>query len=334
MVPTAMHTFARPSLLCALLLCLSPLAHAQAPDVSAITLKNTAVAGTVSVIEGVGGFAGGNVGVSIGEDGVFLIDDEIEPMSAKLLTFVKGLSKKPLRFLLNTHWHGDHAGGNAAFGAAGAVVIAHDNVRKRLSADQFAKQLKAKEAAASGGSGGASNKAPAPATVNSAALPIVTFSEDVTLHLNGDEVHAFHVPPAHTDGDVVIHFRKANVIHMGDLFIAGGYPYVDIGSGGTFDGFIVAADKALAVADDATRIIPGHGPVVGKAQYKAWRDMLVTLRGKVVKLRAQKKSLAEVQAAKPGADTDATFGTGFIKPDQIIEAIYKTAVDSFKPKAP
>ncbi len=157
-----------------------------------------------------------------------------------------------------------------------------------------------------------------------AALPVVTFTEDVTLHLNGDEVHVFHVPPAHTDGDSVVHFKKANVIHMGDVFISISYPLVDANNGGQFPGFIAAADKVLPLCDDATKIIPGHGPVTGKAELMAYRQMLVQISDRVAKLAAAKKSLDDIKAAKPTAEFDGKWGQAIVKGDQLVEFIYKT----------
>src|SRR6185436_9734450 len=193
---------------------------------------------------------------------------------------------QPVRFVINTHFHGDHAGGNAAFGSAGAVILAHDNVRQRLSAAEL-EQTKDKVAAAPG-----------------AGLPVVTFTQDVTLHLNGDTVHVFHVPPAHTDGDVVVHFTQSNVIHTGDLFLSKGYPFVDLKNGGNFEGFISAADAILAVANPSTRIIPGHGKIVGRAEVEAWRNALEQVRLRVRKLIKSGKTLEQAIAAKPTADLD------------------------------
>jgi cyclase len=283
--------------------------RAQMGDPSKVSLKTTPVAGSVSVIEGEGGFAGGNVGVSVGSDGVFIIDDEIQPMTPKLKAALAALSKKPLRFVINTHWHADHTGGNIGAAAQGAIIVAHDNVRKRLSVDQFIEF--------------AGQKMSFPA-LPPAALPVVTFSDDVTLHLNGDDVHVFHVAPAHTDGDAIVHFAQANVIHMGDTFVTGNYPLVDVGSGGRYEGFITAADRALALCNDTTKIIPGHGAVSGKADLQAWRDMLATIRDRVVAAAAGGKSLDDVKAAKPSAEFDAKWGQGMLKPDQLVELIFKT----------
>jgi cyclase len=278
-------------------------------DPSKVTLKVTPVAGGVSMIEGANGFAGGNVAVTVGNDGVFIIDDELQPLNAKLKAALATLSKKPVRFVVNTHWHSDHTGGNAAFGAGGAIIIAHDNVRKRLSVDQFMDFM--------------GNKMTIKASPPE-ALPIVTFGDDLTLYVNGDEIHAIHVPPAHTDGDAIIQFKKANVIHMGDTFFSAGYPVVDVSNGGQIDGFITAADRALPLCDDATKIIPGHGPVVGRAELKAWRDMVADIRDRVAKLAAAHKTLDEIVAAKPTAAYDAKWGEGMIKPEWMVGMVFKT----------
>lgn len=276
-------------------------------DPTKVVLKTTPVAGPISLVEGANGFAGGNVAVSVGNDGMFIVDDELQPLAAKLRVALTALSKKPLRFVINTHWHADHTGGNASVGAAGAVIIAHDNVRKRLSVDQFMKFM------------GKEMTFPA---APPEALPVVTFGDDITLHLNGDEVHVFHVPPAHTDGDSIVHFKRTNVIHMGDTFGTTGYPLVDAQSGGTFEGFITAADKVLPLCDAATKIIPGHGSVVGVAELTAWRDMLVKIRDRVAQLAAAKKTLDQIKAAKPTAEFDAQRGQGMVQPDQLVEWVY------------
>jgi glyoxylase-like metal-dependent hydrolase (beta-lactamase superfamily II) len=274
-------------------------------DPSKVTLKTTPVAGNISLIEGVNGFAGGNVAVIAGDDGLLVVDDELEPLAPKLRTAL-GAFKKPVRFVVNTHWHGDHTGGNTTLGGGGAVIVAHYNVRKRLSTEQFINMMGMKK-----------TFPPSPA----AALPVVTFNDDVTFFFGGDEIHVFHVAPAHTDGDSVVHFKKANVIHTGDTFV-GGYPIVDAGSGGQLAGFVAAADQVLAIADDATKIIPGHGPVMTKADLKEWRDMIVTVRERVAKLAAQKKTLAEIQAAKPTAEFDAKH-QGMVTPDFFVELAYQ-----------
>jgi cyclase len=290
-----------------LLLLANDAARAQMGDPAKVTLKATPVAGAITVIEGVNGFAGGNVAVSVGNDGVFIVDDALQPMTAKLKAAVAALSKKPVRFVINTHWHMDHTGGNAALGGGGAVIIAQDNVRKRLSVDQTMTF------------GGQTHQIPA---TPPEGLPVVTFGEEVTLHLNGDDVHVMHVPPAHTDGDSIVHFVNANVIHMGDTFNMTGYPIVDAGSGGRFDGLIAAADRALPLCNDSTKVIPGHGAVGTIADLKAWREMLIKVRDKVAALAAAHKSLDEIKAAKPTEEFDAKMANGFVKPDMMVEAVF------------
>jgi glyoxylase-like metal-dependent hydrolase (beta-lactamase superfamily II) len=289
----------------------SPLSlRAQMGDPSKVNVKVTPVAAGVSMIEGANGFAGGNVTVSAGSDGLFLIDDELAPLSPKLKAALATLSKKPVRFVVNTHWHSDHTGGNPAMAAAGAVIVAQENVRKRVSVDQVIEFM--------------GNKTTVPA-LPPAALPVVTFADDVTLNVNGDEVHVMHVPPAHTDGDAIVHFKKANVIATGDT-VVGGFPLVDSGSGGSFDGFLTAADKILALADDNTKIVPGHGPLMTRADLVAFRQMLVEARDRIEKLMAAKKTVDEAKAAEPLADLEAKWGQGFVHGDFVVEAVYKTHV--------
>jgi cyclase len=303
-------------LLATIVLSASP-ALAQMGDPAKVNLKVTPVAGNVSLVEGADGFAGGNVAISVGDDGAFVIDDNLQPLTAKLKAAAAGLTKKPIRFVLNTHWHFGHTGGNPVLGAGGAVLVAHDNVRKRLSVDQFLEFM------------GQKKTFPA---LPPAGLPVITFAEDVTLHLNGDDIHAIHVPPAHTDGDVIVQFKNANVVHSGDAFMAG-YPLVDIQSGGKYDGFIAAADRLLSLCDDKTRIIPGHGPLMTRADLQAWREMLVQVRANVAKLMLARKTLDQIKAAKPSAAFDEKFGQGFVKPDMLVEEAFKTIDPKAKPPA-
>jgi cyclase len=306
--PAAMKIASIIGLLVAFTLVAPARALAQMGDTSKVTLKTTQVTPGISMIEGANGFAGGNVGVSVGDDGVFIIDDELGPMTDKLKAALAALSKKPVRFLVNTHWHSDHTGGNPGIAAAGAVIVAQENVRKRLSVDQLREFMGRKMTFAA---------------LPPAALPVVTFTEDVTLHLNGDEVHVVHVPPAHTDGDSFVHFKKANVIHTGDV-VTGAYPIVDVDSGGLYDGLITASDRVLALCDDATKVIPGHGPLMTKADVVAYRQMLLDARERVVKLMIAKKTTEEINAAKPLADFDGRWGGGMVKANFVIDAIVKT----------
>ena len=263
-------------------------------DFSKVEIKTTRLADTTYMMEG----SGGNLGLSIGEDAVFLIDDQFAPLSEKIAAAIAKLTDKPVRFILNTHWHFDHVGGNENFARSGAIIVAHENVRNRMSSDQFLEFFKQK----------------VPASPRS-ALPVVTFAGSVTLHLNGDEMRAIHIPRAHTDGDAIVHFVKSDVIHMGDVYFNGMYPFIDTSSGGTIQGTIAGCDRALAIAKDSTRIIPGHGPLSNKVELKAYRDMLATVADRIGKLVAEGKTPEEIAAAKPTADLDAKWGQGFIKPE-------------------
>ena len=283
-------------------------AVAQMGDVSKVELKATAVLGAVSVIEGANGFSGGNVGVFVGDDGIFLVDDGLTGLGPKLKARVAALSPKPIRFLVNTHWHGDHTGNNAFFGGTGPLLVAQDNVRKRLATQQEMDF-----------GGRHMTIPPSPA----AALPVVTFAEDATFHFNGDDIHAVHMPPAHTDGDVIVHFARANVIHAGDVFINQGHPIVDFAHGGTFQGLIDSAGKILALCDDHTKVIPGHGPVGSKADVAAWKKMLEQMRDRISKLVKAKKTLDQIKAGKPLAEWER-LDNAFIKSDMVVEMIYRS----------
>jgi glyoxylase-like metal-dependent hydrolase (beta-lactamase superfamily II) len=277
--------------------------QSQEPDWNAVQVKSEKLADGVYVLTGMGG----NIGVSTGEDGVFLIDDQYAQLTDKVRAAVASVSKEQVRFLLNTHWHGDHTGGNENLGKTGVVIVAQENVRKRMSVDQFIAAF--------------NQKTPAAPHV---ALPVVTFADAVTFHLNGDEELCFHVPPAHTDGDAVVQLKKANVVHMGDTFFNGMYPFIDLSSGGSFEGMIGAAEKVLSLVDANTRIIPGHGPVADKAALSAYRDMLVKVRDRVKPLVAKGKSLDEVKATKPTEDLDAKWGGGFLKADMFLAVVYES----------
>ena len=251
--------------------------------------------------------AGGNIGLSVGRDAAFLVDDQYAPMSAKIVAAVRSVTSQPIRFVVNTHWHGDHTGGNENVGKAGALIVAHENVRKRMSVEQF----------------NAVFNRSTPASP-SAALPVVTFTDSVTFHINGDDLVAYHVPPAHTDGDAVIHFTKADVVHMGDTFFNGGYPFVDVSSGGNVNGVIAIADRVLAGCTPATIIIPGHGPVADCAALKRYRDVVATVRDRVQAEMGKGRTLEQLKAAGLSTEFDAVWGRGFIRPPVFIELIYRS----------
>jgi len=280
---------------------LAALPGAAQQDFSKVEVKAEKLAEGVYMLTG----AGGNIGVSAGADGVFLIDDQYAELTDRIKAAVARISDRPIRFVLNTHWHGDHVGGNENLGKAGAVLVAQENVRKRMSNDQFLKLF--------------NRTIPASPA---AALPLVTFAESLSFHLNGEDIDAVHVPAAHTDGDVVVFFRRANVIHAGDTLFNGMYPIVDLSSGGSVDGMIGAADRILAAADASTKIIPGHGPLATKADVKAYRDMLVASRDAVLPLVKAGKTLSEIKAAKPTAALDEKWGKGFVKADLWTTVLY------------
>lgn len=246
-----------------------------------VEVKPVALRGNVHVIYG----AGGNIGVSAGDDGVFIIDDQFAPLTERLKATIAGISDKPIRFVINTHFHFDHTGGNENLGSSGAVIVAHDNVRQRLSAGSFIKAF---------------NVTTEPQPV--AALPVVTFNDQMSLHMNGEDARIIHVPNAHTNSDSIIHFRSSNVIHMGDTFFNGRFPFIDVPNGGSIGGVIRMAEMALGAADENTIVIPGHGQVTDKAGLQAYRDMLVAAKDVVAALKDEGQSLEDVVAAKPLAD--------------------------------
>jgi len=249
--------------------------------------------------------AGGNLALAVGQDGAFLVDDQFAPLTPKILAAVKAVTDKPVRFVVNTHWHADHTGGNEGMAGAGALIVAHDNVRIRMSSEQFIAVF---------------NSRTPPAPVK--ALPVVTFSESVAFHLDAEHIKVTHVPHAHTDGDALIRFESANVLHLGDTFFNGFYPFFDQSTGGSYEGMIRAADAGLRLANDSTRIIPGHGPLGSRADLVAYRDMLVKVRDRVRPLIAAGRTKEQVVAAKPTADLDVRWGNGFLKADVFLGLVY------------
>jgi glyoxylase-like metal-dependent hydrolase (beta-lactamase superfamily II) len=268
-----------------------PRAFAQ-QDFSQVQVRATQLSPTVWMLVG----AGGNVGLCAGEDSVFVVDNQFAPMAPKLVEAIKAVSPKPVQFVLNTHYHFDHTGGNEPFGRAGALIVAHDSVRRRLSAEQTIAFFNARQA-------------PTP----KAGLPVVTVAGEMRFHINGEELHAFHVPRAHTDGDLIVHFRGSDVVHMGDTYFNGTYPFIDGGGGGSAEGLIAAHDRVLALATDKTKIIPGHGPLSNKAELQAYRDMLATIVKRVADARRAGQSDAQILQARITADFDGKYGGGFIK---------------------
>ena len=263
---------------------------ASSQNFDAVEIRTQQVAPGVYMLLG----QGGNIGVSVGEDGVFLIDDQFAPLTDKILAAIGAITSEPVRFVFNTHWHGDHTGGNENLGGAGALIVAHENVRARLSMDQVLERI-------------GREPAPNPAAPDG-ALPVITFAEDVTFHLNGDELYAFHVANAHTDGDAIVHFRRANVVHMGDTFFRDRFPFIDTATGGSIDGMIAAAGAALALMDARTMVIPGHGALSTREDLRAYRDALKSMRDAVAGLMEEGHSLERIQDSRPIRDQAEAWG--------------------------
>jgi cyclase len=261
-------------------------APAAAPAPPDVKIETVSVAPGIYMLMG----RGGNIGLTVGVDGAAIIDDQFADMVPKIRAAVALLAEQPVKFVINTHLHGDHTGGNDAFGKAGAVIIAQDNVRKRLGTASV----------------NPTTNAAIPARARE-ALPVVTFADSATLHFNDDDLEFTHLPNAHTETDIVVRFRKANVVHMGDTF-TGGFPFIDGSNGGTLDGFIRAHEQVLATVDNDTKIIRGHGPLGNKAELQAYHDMLVTVRDRVAKLVKAGKTQEQVLEARPTKEFEEKYG--------------------------
>ncbi|MGA8012470.1 MAG: MBL fold metallo-hydrolase [Candidatus Acidiferrales bacterium] len=292
----------------AALLLLPSLALAQQPpDFSKVEIKATKVSGNIYMLQG----AGGNIAASLGDDGVLIVDTEYSPLADKIQAALKGIgiTDKPVRFVIDTHYHGDHADGNAAWGARGATIIANENLRKRLENG-------------SAGGNGSGLKFQSPAQPK-AALPIITFDDHITLHLNGEEIRVMHFPAAHTDGDAVIYFSKNNVVHMGDEFIRYGFPFVDVNAGGSVQGMIAACEKVAATLPADVKVIPGHGDVASmddiREYTKMMKDTLAVVQGAMTK----HESLDQMKSEKILTPWQKYSGT-FVSTDAWIETIYNS----------
>ena len=285
----------------AILLFTVSIAFGQDPDFDKVQIKAVKAAGNIHMLMG----SGGNIGVCVGNDGVFLVDDQFAPLTEKIKAAIGKISDKDIRFVINTHWHFDHVGGNENMGEMGTVIIAHENVRNRMSKDQFIEFFQ--------------KKVPASPKL---ALPIITFTEDITIYQNKEEIHVFHVNNAHTDGDAVVYFKNSNVIHTGDIYFAGIYPFIDTSSHGSVNGVIKAAKDILLIINDDTKVIPGHGPLSNKAGLIAYVDMLTVMRDKISKLISEGRSQKEILTSKPTQKFDEKWGHGFLSPDQFVQILY------------
>ncbi|SDB57909.1 Glyoxylase, beta-lactamase superfamily II [Flavobacteriaceae bacterium MAR_2010_188] len=279
---------------------------ANSQNFDGVEIKTTQVTDHIYMLQG----AGGNIGVSSGEDGIFVIDDQFAPLSSKILAAIREISDADIKYLVNTHWHGDHTGGNVNMNAAGATIIAHDNVRKRLE------------------------ETPKPDSTYAPkeALPVITFNDKMHIHINGEEVDVIHVANAHTDGDSQLYFTKSNVLHTGDTYVNKSYPFIDLSSGGSMDGYINAVRTAIVLINDETKVIPGHGELSNKSEYAVFFSMLINMRDSVQKAIDAGKTEEEIVA-----DTTITatfdrlgYGNGFISSEKFRQTVYSSLKASKK----
>ncbi len=275
----------------------------SSPFALAVEFETTKLSDSLYMLKG----QGGNIAISNGVDGVFIIDDQMAPMTNELMAEIRTISEQAIRFVINTHYHFDHVGGNETIGKTGSVIVAHDNVRKRMTTVQWSNFMQ--------------KSVPVYAP---SALPDITFNDQTTLHFNGEAVTAYHIANAHTDGDAIIHFPKSNVIHMGDIWFNGLYPYVDLDAGGNIKGIQKAVAKAISLADKGTKIIPGHGPLATLDELKAYAEFIAEATNNIAVLIAENKNLQEIIALKPTAKWDETLGAVWIKPDQFVTMLYNS----------
>jgi glyoxylase-like metal-dependent hydrolase (beta-lactamase superfamily II) len=280
---------------------LASAAFAQQQDFSKVEIKVTKVSGNVYMLEG----AGGNIAASVGDDGIVIVDDQFAPLADKIRAALKGITEKPLRFIINTHYHFDHTGGNLPF--HDATIIAHDNVRKRLAQSNML------------GNGG-SMKMEQPANPKE-ALPVITFEHDVTLHVNGEDIRALHAPSGHTDGDSIVFFPKSNVVHLGDDFVRYGFPFIDINGGGSSKGMIAALEGAMAQLPADVKVIPGHGALSTLADVREFVKLLKETRAVVEKEVKAGKTLEQLEQEKVLAPWQKYSGP-FVSTDMFIETLY------------
>jgi cyclase len=276
------------------------------PNLDSVEIKTIPIAEGIYMLMG----EGGNIGVSVGEDGTFIVDDQFAPLSDKIKAAIAQLTDKPVKFVLNTHWHFDHIGGNENFADAGAIIVAHDNVRQRMATEQVIEAL-------------GRTVPPSP----EGALPMVTFQNGTTFHMNDLTIGVQHLSlPAHTDGDSIVYFEEANVLHTGDTYFNGSYPFIDTSSGGSLLGMITAAEQMLAFTNDETQIIPGHGPLSNKAELEVYTALLKGVQDKVNTAIASGLTVEEFIASNPTAQYDESWGSGFVNPSQFLTILYNDAL--------
>jgi cyclase len=291
------------SLLVGALVSVAATAFAQQQDFSKVEIKVTKVSGNIYFLEG----AGGNIAASVGDDGIVIVDDQFAPLADKIRAALKGITDKPLRFIINTHYHFDHTGGNLPF--HDATIIAQDNVRKRLAQANLV------------GNGGSAMKMDQPANPKE-ALPVITFEHDVTLHVNGEDIRALHAPSGHTDGDSIVFFPKSNVVHFGDDFVRYGFPFIDINGGGSSKGMIAALENAMTVLPKDVKVIPGHGALATLDDVRPFVTMLKETRAVVEKGVKAGKTLQQLQQEKVLAQWDKQYSGQFVSTDLFIETLY------------
>ena len=273
----------------------------SAQDFDSVEIKTIKITENIYMLQG----RGGNIGVIVGKDGVLMIDDQFAPLSDKIKSAISKISDKQIIFLINTHWHRDHTGGNEIFANSGAIIVAHENVRKTMSTQQFIKMFKR-------------TVPPSP----KAALPIVTFSKDINFYINEEEIKVLHIQNAHTDGDGVIYFKNSNVLHMGDIYFAERYPFIDLSSGGSITGVIRGVEFVLSFIDENTKIIPGHGNLSNKEELSEYLDMLKSAKLETEDLIKKGKSFQEIVDSDVLKEFDPRYGQGFLKRDKFLSIVY------------
>ena len=283
-------------------------ASAQDQDFSKVQIKVTKVSGNIYMLEG----AGGNIAASVGDDGIVIVDDQYAPLADKIAAALKniGVTDKPVRYVINTHYHGDHTGGNAPFANQGATVIAQDNVRKRMQTG--------------GKAGNGSSVVMDVKPAEKGALPIITFDHDVTVHLNGEDIRALHFPAGHTDGDSIIFFPKANVVHMGDDYVRYGFPFIDVASGGSVQGMIAACEKVIPMLPPDVKVIPGHGQLSNLDEVRDYIQMLKETTAAVETALKKGSTLDQMKKDKVLAAWDKKYASKFVTQDVFIETLYNS----------